>query len=269
MEILINQNIKFLRKRKHLTQEMLADVLGMKRSTLSGYENLVAMPGIEELLIFSGYFNIAVDTLLKVNLSKISEKQMREIERGFDPFIKGTQLRVLSTTVDRRNRENIELVPEKAKAGYAGGFADPEFIRDLPVFTLPFLSDQKKYRTFQINGDSMLPIPDKAWVTGEYIQDWSHLPNNTLAIVITRNEGVVFKKIKNQLSVNQSITLLSLNPVYEPYEVNANDICEIWKFVLYFTSEIPQVPATRDELAEAVNLLRNDMEKIKNQFNIT
>ncbi len=55
--------------------------------------------------------------------------------------------------------------PEKAKAGYKGGFADPDYIRVLPTFQLPFLSRDKKYRTFQISGDSMLPIPDESFVT--------------------------------------------------------------------------------------------------------
>src|SRR4030065_178917 len=50
--------------------------------------------------------------------------------------------------------------------GYATGFADPEYISELPVFQLPFLSKQKKYRTFQLTGDSMLPITPKSWVTG-------------------------------------------------------------------------------------------------------
>jgi hypothetical protein len=33
--------------------------------------------------------------------------------------VRGSQLRVLATTVDAQNEENIELVNEKAKAGYA------------------------------------------------------------------------------------------------------------------------------------------------------
>ena len=47
--------------------------------------------------------------------------------------------------------------------GYTRGFADPEFVKVLPVFQLPFLSRDKKYRTFQISGDSMLPIPDGSY----------------------------------------------------------------------------------------------------------
>ena len=41
--------------------------------------------------------------------------------------------------VDSKNRDNIELVPVKAKAGYTAGYNDPEFISSLPTFQLPFL----------------------------------------------------------------------------------------------------------------------------------
>jgi len=53
-------------------------------------------------------------------------------------YIKGSNLRVLATTVDIANNENIEMVAEKAKAGYTTGYADPEFISELPVFQFPF-----------------------------------------------------------------------------------------------------------------------------------
>ena len=153
-------NIKFLRKRRGRTQDDVASALQMKRPTLSCYENGVAQPGIEALVAFSGYFNISLDTMLKIDLTRLSESQLGELERGYDAYIRGSNLRVLATTVTPDNRENIELVSEKAKAGYTTGYADPEFIGDLPLFNLPFLSPDRKYRTFQLKGDSMLPIPD-------------------------------------------------------------------------------------------------------------
>ena len=165
-------NIRFLRKRKKRTQDEVATYLGMKRSTYSGYENGIAEPGIKELKSFSAYFGISMDTMVNVNLAGLSESQLYQIETGFDHYIRGNQLRILATTVDKNNIDNIELVSEKAKAGYKRGYSDPEYIRELPVFQLPFLSPQRKYRTFQISGDSMLPIPDGAYITGEFVENW-------------------------------------------------------------------------------------------------
>jgi transcriptional regulator with XRE-family HTH domain len=53
-------NIKFLRKRRGRTQDDVAVALNLKRSTLSGYENGVAQPGIDTLVSFSGYFNMSI-----------------------------------------------------------------------------------------------------------------------------------------------------------------------------------------------------------------
>ena len=67
-----DSNIKLLRKRKNLTQDEVSGQLQIKRSTLSGYENRVAQPGLDILLLFSEYYRIAIDTLLKVDLLKLS-----------------------------------------------------------------------------------------------------------------------------------------------------------------------------------------------------
>jgi transcriptional regulator with XRE-family HTH domain len=259
-------NIKLLRKRRGRTQDEMANFLNMKRSTLSGYENGVAQPGIEALIAFSDYFNIAIDTLVKIDLSKLSESQLGEIERGYDIYITGSRIRVLATTVDKNNNENIELVPEKARAGYTRGYADPEYIRELPVFNLPFLSKEKKYRTFQIQGDSMLPIPDGSWVTGEYVQDWNNLKNSDVCIILTLNEGVVFKIIENNIHLDKSLKLFSLNPVYEPYSLSVSEITEIWKFTNFISNQIPEPKLPKEDLLAAVASLKQEINKIKTQL---
>jgi transcriptional regulator with XRE-family HTH domain len=251
------------------TQDDVAVALGMKRSTLSGYENAIAQPGIEALVSFSNYFSVAIDTLVKVDLTKLPESQLRQLEKGYDVFIKGSNLRVLATTVGQDNLENIELVTEKAKAGYKSGFADPEYISILPTFRLPFLSKQKKYRTFQISGDSMLPIPDGAWVTGVFIQDWNTIRNRDAYIILTSEEGIVFKVVENKIRDEGKLILHSLNPVYEPYEIAVPDIREIWQFINYISREIPENTAnTSYYLAQTVKKLSNEVKAIQTRLNL-
>jgi len=258
-----HSNIKLLRKRRHKTQDEVAERLNMKRSTLSGYENRVAQPGPEILMAFSNYYRIAIDTLLKTDLEKLSELQLRQLENGEDVFLKGGNLRILASTVDSKNEENIELVGEKARAGYTNGFSDPEFINDLPVFQLPFLSKSKKYRTFQLNGDSMLPIPDKSWVTGEYMTDWTHVRTGEACIILTMDEGIVFKIVENNIEKEGKLTLYSLNPLYEPFDVPVNEIKEIWKFIHFISNELPEPVIPENQLVRTVAGIKNDLEKLK------
>jgi transcriptional regulator with XRE-family HTH domain len=252
-----------------LTQDDVATALGMKRSTLSGYENSVAQPGMEALVSFSNYFRIAIDTLVRVDLSKLPESQLRQLEKGYDVFIRGSNLRVLATTVGSDNNENIELVAEKAKAGYKTGFADPEYISILPTFRLPFLSRQKKYRTFQVSGDSMLPIPQGAWVTGVFIQDWNSIRDRDACIILTADEGIVFKVVENKIRAEGKLILHSLNPAYEPYAIPVNDIREIWQFVNFISSDLPENmedPAYR--LAQTVRKLQKEVKAIQTRLAI-
>ncbi len=264
-----SSNIKFLRKRRGRTQDDVAVALDMKRSTLSGYENNIAQPGFETLISFSGYYNVAIDTLIKVDLTRLPESQMRQLERGYDVFIKGSNLRILTTTIGPDNEENIELVSEKAKAGYTGGFADPEYIRILPTFRLPFLSKDKKYRTFQVSGDSMLPIPDGAWVTGVFLQDWNLIRDRDAYIILTLEEGVVFKVVENKIKTDGNLVLHSLNPLYDPFDININNIREIWQFVHYISPQIPEnTHAEQYHLVETVKQLKNDIQAIQIRLNI-
>ena len=143
--MIFNANIKLMRQRRKLTQDHVAGELGISRSTLNSYENgSVQNPTLEMLMSFSKYFRVSIDTLVKLDLSKLSEFQLSELERGHDVYVTGARLRVLATTVDSNNRENIEVVPIKAKAGYKNGFADPEFIQKLPTFQLPILFGDRK-----------------------------------------------------------------------------------------------------------------------------
>ncbi len=263
-----SSNIKLLRKRRGLTQEEIAAALKMKRPTLSGYENNVAQPGMQQMIAISDYFGISVDTLIRVNLKKLKQNQLRQLENGYDVYVRGGKLRVLTTTVDSSDRENIELVPEKATAGYTRGFADPEFVSELPVFQLPFLSPEKKYRTFQISGDSMLPIPPGSWVTGEFMQDWSQLKDGTPCIVLTLDEGIVFKIVENKIKSEGKFRLSSLNSLYEPYDIQVNEVREIWKFVHYISEEMPLGGITNNDLAYTLQQIKKEVELIKNKIEV-
>jgi len=263
-----SSNIKLLRKRRGRTQDDVAHALNMKRPTLSGYENNVAEPGIEALMAFSKYYNIAIDTLIRIDLAGLAESQLSQLEKGFDVYVNGSSLRVLATTVNSDNEENIELVNEKAMAGYTRGFADPEFIRILPAFQLPFLSKNRKYRTFRIQGDSMLPIPDKSWVTGEFVQNWKATRNHFPHIILTLDDGIVFKIVDNQIETKGLLRLSSLNPLYEPYEIPVNQVKEMWKFVHYISSELPEPNMPMDRMAGELQELKKQVHAIQTSLNL-
>ncbi len=256
-------NIKLLRQRRGRSQEETAIALDVKRSSCSGYENGSAEPPFDLLVKISNYFKVSADKLLKEDLTQLGEHALSTLERGGDMDLAGKRLRVLATTVDKDDRENVELVPEKAKAGYAAGYADPEYISILPTFQMPFLSRDRKYRTFQISGDSMPPVAEGSWVTGEYVQNWQTIRDGQPYIVVTKEDGIVFKVLYNQLKDKGNLLLCSTNPIYSPYEVQVGQVLEIWKFVHFISAELPEPNLTRDELSRSVIDLRKEVSHLR------
>jgi transcriptional regulator with XRE-family HTH domain len=165
-------NVKTLRERKKLSQEDLASILEIKRSKLAALESgQTKSPPFEDVINLSEYFKVSIDSLLKVDLSKLGEFKLRELEAGNDVYITGSNIRVLAISVDKGTREeNVEYVPIKAKAGYRAGYNDPDYIGSLPKFSFPNLPKSASYRVFPITGDSMLPIPDGSDIICKYIQ---------------------------------------------------------------------------------------------------
>lgn len=224
------QNLIFLRNTlvNKVSQQRLADELGLKKSTLAAYESGRAEPRYEELVRLSRFFGVTVDELLSKDLTQAA-RQLRD----------QSSLRVLVTTVDSQNQENIEFVPVRAMGGYAEGYGDVDFISELPIFQVPFLPTDRKYRAFPYEGDSMPPLRDGAVVFGEYIDRWSTVKNGTICLVVTKDEGVVLKKVFNYLEEKQVLVLKSLNERYAPYPVRQDDIQELWRFAGYFEKEFP------------------------------
>lgn len=226
----LNTNLKLLRKQKGLTQETLASAIGISRSKLAGYE-LSVNPPLEMLVKISDYLSVSVDILLREDLTSYSEYKLRELLET-DQFLRGRKLRILATTVDDQGRELIEVVSQKVKASYLAGFSDPEFISELPRFALPFLPMDKKHRVFQVDGDSMLPIPDGAWIVCEYMDDWLAIKDGERYVIVTEQDGVTFKIAYNRISSEQKLLLCSANPIYPPFEVEIEQVREVWRYRL-------------------------------------
>ncbi len=254
-------NVKFLRNRKKLSQESMAESLKISRSKLNAHENgHTVNPPVEDLFRFSDYFKISIDALLKIKLAQLGELKLRELEAGNDVYMAGGNIRVLAITVDKNDRENVEYVPVKAKAGYKAGYNDPEFIASLPKYSFPDLPRNGTFRMFPTVGDSMLPIPEGSDILARYVQDWTNIKAGTLCIIIFKGEqDLVFKKVTMQ---GEGILLLeSLNEAYKPYTETAENVLEIWQFERLLSKDIPERATDLDELKSMIMDLKKEMKK--------
>ncbi len=259
----LSKNLKFLREKNgRQSQENLANSLGITRSAVSSYEDGRAEPKLVVMNKLAQYFNITLDQLLNVNLASAQEGTFQnpsEIKK----YASAQGMRILTITVDAEDNENIELVPDKAAAGYTRGYADTEYLQELPKYQLPFLPKGRTYRAFEIKGDSMLPLTSGSIVIGEYVSDWNQLNDNTMGVVVSKNEGIVLKKIYNKIQDRGTLLLKSTNISYPPYELNADEVLEVWKFSAYISKDMPEETNTLADLRQAFTRLEDEFREIK------
>jgi transcriptional regulator with XRE-family HTH domain len=245
------QNLKYLRKLKGLTQEEFANKLNIKRSLLGAYEEERAEPRIDVLEMVSDQFRISLDDLLRRDLS----------ESKANYLTKRRQQKLGSA-----ENNLIHFVPMKAAAGYLAGYADEEFIDELNTFTLPMMGSGQ-FRAFEIIGDSMLPTPSGSIIVGQKIEALEDIKQDAAYIVVSRNEGIVYKRVSRNPKSKAKVTLTSDNPVFQPYHVNAEDILELWHAQIVITKVAQQQRWDVGQLASLVTNLQEQVSSLKKRMN--
>jgi transcriptional regulator with XRE-family HTH domain len=74
MKLTIGNKIKSLRKKHNLTQEQLAEQLGITFQSISKWENDIALPDITLVPTIAAFFGISIDELFDYNLKDINDK---------------------------------------------------------------------------------------------------------------------------------------------------------------------------------------------------
>lgn len=241
----VASNIRFLRQLKGLSQEQLADELEVTRSRIGGYEEGRNEPPIDLLIRLSEFFHVAIDALVRGDLKKTN----------LDGLMKVGKNRILfPILLDQEGNDMVELIPLKASAGYTRGYADPDYIERLPKMKLPFLPTGK-HRAFPIKGDSMPPIREGSFVIGKYVERPEDVRFGYTYVVVTRDEGLTYKRVMAFNKKEGTYELHSDNKMYPPFKVRAEDVLEFWEYTCNINMN-----AYKDEelnLDSIMNMLRS------------
>jgi len=156
----------------------------VSRASLAKYEGAVNEPSLDVLLRISRYFKISVDCLLTVDIAN------HDLE-----ILKNNLNMIVPIQVDHNGGDIVEIIPQDASAGYSGFYSDPEFIEALEHLYIPFLPIGDKCRAFPVKGDSMPPVIDGSYIVGKYIPSANHIKIGRRYIIVSRDEGILFKRI--------------------------------------------------------------------------
>jgi transcriptional regulator with XRE-family HTH domain len=249
---LFSDNIRFLRIQKNISQEKLATALLIARARYVKYESGTSEAPYDILKRISKFYHVSIDLLLNVDLRKIDMDGLLKLE---DNRI------LLPITIDAGGENTIEIIPQKAKAGYLNGYSDPEFIEGLQQITLPFLKNGK-FRAFPVSGDSMPPHRDGSFIIGKYVECLGEVRDGRTYILLTKNEGIVYKRLNK--NGKNSLVLSSDNSFYEPYSVRASDVLEIWEYACSIaTNEFEPDSLEPQSIRDMFNSLRNEIKALK------
>ena len=141
----------------------------------------VPIPRLEVLEIVADMFKLSLDELLLQDVSTSGVQWNNYLA-------KRRQQKMMSA-----DRNLIHFVPVKAAAGYLSSYADSEFIDELNTLRPGMLSGGN-YRAFEIIGDGMLPTPSGSIIVGEKVESLDDVKNNLAYIVVSRNEGIVYRE---------------------------------------------------------------------------
>ena len=85
----LSENLKRIRKENNLSQEQLADKLGVSRQAVSKWESNQAYPEMDKVLQICKMFNLNIDELLNQNIKEVNEtKQSKNnVNKFIDDFL--------------------------------------------------------------------------------------------------------------------------------------------------------------------------------------
>lgn len=251
---ILSENMRYLRSQTGASQQKTADALLITRGRYAKYEDGASEPPVELLIKISRYFHVSIDLMVSADLRKIPLKEIMELPDN----------RILLPVKVHHNGENIiEIIPHKASMGYLSGYADPEYIENLQTISLPFLG-AGTYRAFQVEGDSMPPYKDGAFIIGKYLEKATELKKEKSYLFVTRSEGITYKRLVK--AEEEAITVAADNLFYEPYSIPLADIFEIWEYACSIsTDEFTKEDFNTDQqqIIEMLKELKKEVNELK------
>ncbi len=303
-----NQNMRDLRKRHQLTQEQMAHKLGIKRSLLGAYEEARANPRLEVLVKAAELFNISVDQLVSEHIGEDkeiseaflsqhpteTEKYPYAVDMPLSPkhgpvrhhkrdkeakpsqpvtsYLPPRKIDFPSTEINK-SLQRLRLVPEKEFKQYFFKSVEQEYLENLPELILPLPSIfGVQYRAFELTNDAMQLIHPGDFVVGQKIENIQSIRDGKLHILITRHEGILFRRVFNHIKSAGNLLLEADHQGNGPIELSVlGKEIEAWEVILHVSSREPvqtlplgsEQPVNLAELSIKVGALQEEVMRLK------
>ena len=101
-------NLKKIRKDNNLSQEQLAEKLGVSRQSVSKWESGLAYPEMDKVIQICKMFNLNMDELLNKDISEVKEtkESKSRVNKFIDDFLENIQY-VFKYEIKNKNKMHI------------------------------------------------------------------------------------------------------------------------------------------------------------------
>lgn len=113
----------------------------------------------------------------------------------------------------------------------------------------------------------MLPIKSGSFVIAKYLEDISYLNSGSTYIVLTYNDGLVYKRVYDKIEEHRCLLMVSDNKRYDPYYVPVEEILELWEFTCHINlTEYDESEINTDSVAKMLTDIGVQLESIRKKI---
>ncbi|MGL4632800.1 MAG: helix-turn-helix domain-containing protein [Leadbetterella sp.] len=296
---IVNQNIRFFRKRLRLTQEKFSIEVGVKRASIGSYEEDRAIPPADVLSRIAQVCGVSVDDLIHTRFEKQRQEIIEERFVARRPIVQEVPLpikeevpQVQNTTPtlfdlplfqqieEPRRAEPIEPIQtpvrekkvsvpyQKDTIPYVNRASIKRFLKEtdldtfgsiLPFVQFPFTTPS--VFTWAFDAPEDFPLSDTVLIA-ELISNFSQIKDGENHLLFFKNGSYSYRRVYNQMKIKGVLLTNSDKTGVTSEEYDVNSVQYVFKPLAFISMDMPKPEAEVGAIKNKINELTNLISKL-------
>jgi transcriptional regulator with XRE-family HTH domain len=151
------------------------------------------------------------------------------------------------------------LVKTNAVKEYLANCQKVDYLRSLPTISIPYINSERS-RAFEMGND--FPLQNSI-VVGNGISDWSEVKDGKFYVLLTAQQGVIYRRVYNQVKIKGALLLSSDNPTIPSFEISIKDVVEIWEVNSFISQQLPEPHISLERVKDLVDDLTHELDRLR------
>jgi len=134
-----------------------------------------------------------------------------------------------------------------------------DYLRGLPTISLPYITSDRS-RAFEAGSD--FPMQNSI-IVGSGISDWTDVVDGKFYILVTAQQGVIYRRVYNQVKIKGALLLSSDSPTIPSFEISIKDVVEIWEANSFISQQLPEPHISLERVKSIVDDLTTELDRLR------